>query len=151
MVTHSKLFQLPSLVCLCFEKIFSGVTLPWPLDEHIVRVKKHLHGGCFLFVDLISASFAGGAPRCGKHALQHAQMTTMSRGEVFSKFLCEAVQRAQSLGDDTCDGRTGKVGMRARTTRRVWSSVFVGLRAWAIDRCSNKDVGRGQSETLTKA
>ena len=66
--------------------IFSEVTRPWPLDEHNVRVKKHLHGGCFLFVDLISAFIAGGARRGGKHALQYAQTTTMSHGEIISKF-----------------------------------------------------------------
>ena len=63
---------------------------------------------------------------------------------------CVSLWRLPSLfGDDThCGGCTAKVGIRARDTHRVVSNVG-GLRAWPIDRCSDKDAGRSQRKPPT--
>ena len=53
------------------------------MDPNTVRVKLS-RWRMFLFVDLISAYFTSGARRGGKHALQHAQMTTMSPVKFFN-------------------------------------------------------------------
>ena len=80
-----------------------------------------------------------GAPRCGG-AL-----------EMSMSCMCEPVETAQSLGDDT-----HAVGTRTKWAREhglqhfVWSIFFVGgLQAWPIDLCSNKDAGKREHETPT--
>ena len=60
---------------------------------------------------------------------------------------CASLWRLPRLfGDDTCGGRTAKVGVRARTTLCVVHCVGV-LRAWPTDKCSNEDVGENERET----
>ena len=81
---------------------------------------------------------ANGAPRCG------------GASEISISCCCASEWRQPSLfGDDT----------HAVVTRPKWAREHGGthgvvpnvggLRAWPIDRCSNKDAGRSECETLT--
>ena len=56
----------------------------------------------------------------------------------------EALRRRHTCGGDATD-----VDMRARTTHKEWSSVSVGLIAWPIVTCSNKDAGKRERKTPT--
>ena len=56
--------------------------------------------------------------------------------------MCEPLDTAQSLGDDThAVGHTTKMGTTAWAAQRVVSLGVGGLQAWPIDRCSRQ--GRG--------
>ena len=61
------------------------------------------------------------------------------------------METAQSPGDDTHAAvNTGQEGVRARTTRRVGSSVSMGCRLGpSIDRRSDKHAGKSECETQT--
>ena len=62
--------------------------------------------------------------------------------------MCKPMETAQSLWRRlTCGGYTAKVGMRARGRLRVVPNV--GLRAWPMDVCSNRDAGKSESKTPT--
>ena len=56
--------------------------------------------------------------------------------------MCEPMETAQSLGDDThAVAIRPNMAMRARTTLCCVVPYVGGLQAWPIDRCSNKDAG----------
>ena len=56
--------------------------------------------------------------------------------------MCEPLETAQSLGDDTCGGAHGQSGHESTGyTQSVESLGVGGLQAWPIDRCSRQ--GRG--------
>ena len=71
-----KLFQLPYPFGLASIIIFWSYL---SVAITILCASKYLHGGCFLFVVPFSAYLTSGARRGGKHALQHARMTTESQ------------------------------------------------------------------------
>ena len=60
--------------------------------------------------------------------------------------MCEPLETAQSLGNDThAVGTRVKRSMRARTSQRCVVLCVVRLWALPIDVCSNKDAGKGES------
>ena len=61
--------------------------------------------------------------------------------------MCEPVETAQSLGDDTPVVIARPKWAREHGLRTdVWSHMSAGLLAWPIDRCSSKDAGRSERE-----
>ena len=64
--------------------------------------------------------------------------------------MCEQMETAQSLGDDTHAVATRRSWAREHGLHRVvWSFCVDGWRAWPIDSCSNKDTGKNERKTLT--
>ena len=64
--------------------------------------------------------------------------------------MCEPMETAQSLGDDThAVAIRPNMAMRARTAQCCVVPPVGGLQAWPIDRCSNKDAGQRERETPT--
>ena len=61
--------------------------------------------------------------------------------------MCELMETAQSLCDDTCRGCTAKVGMRARTAHLVWFLMSVGCEPGPSRSDQNEDVGRSERKT----
>ena len=122
-----------------------------------------------LFVVPISAHIASGAQRGGKHALQHAQMTTVFEGTYqffgswfsdvngvkqrkWSASMVEPPKKYTCLAACASQGRLPSLlamthvrwlhcqGRRASTDSTQSVVPCVGgLRAWPIETCSNKD------------
>ena len=64
--------------------------------------------------------------------------------------MCEPVETAQSLGDDTHAVGTRPKWAREHGLHTSCGPFFVGgLQAWPIDLCSNKDAGKRERETPT--
>ena len=65
--------------------------------------------------------------------------------------MCEALETAQSLGDDThAVGHTAKVGTRARTAQRVlYPLVSVGCKSGLSIGARDKDAGQRERKAPT--